>query len=86
MHIYTAAVVKEQDEKYNRDEKSRIGTARNMSGFYLPTNRINYSGANKRQSNYNKNRYTRHLKRSRENWIESNKGLSGIGINENYKN
>ena len=44
LHAYSSAHMKNIDEKFNSLERGRIGTARNMSGYYVPT--INYNNNN----------------------------------------
>jgi hypothetical protein len=75
---YSKAIVEEEEKK------EYIGTAQNMSGHYLPTNTtINYKPNQNLREKYQKNKSYRNLQRSRENANEANKGLSGIGLNEN---
>ena len=84
LKAYSDATIKSNDDKYIREEKSRIGTARNMLGYYHPTSNIPYNKLRKAHTKYNNSKNTRKLKRSRENSNEATKALSGIGLNLDF--
>ena len=79
LHEYSMAYIKNSGEKYHSAEKSRIGTAQNMSGMYLPTMNFNYT----KPRETNNSKFIRRMKRSRENWNEGTKALSGVNLHSN---
>jgi len=69
LHAYSSAHMKNSDEKFNSLERGRIGTARNMSGYYVPT--INY--------NNNNSIVLPGTKRPRKGWNGPTKDLNLLG-------
>ena len=69
LHAYSSAHMKNSDEKFKSLERGRIGTARNMSGYYVPT--INY--------NNNNSSVLPGTKRPRKGWNGATKHLNLLG-------